>query len=244
MAHGLGILLTQQGEFAAAIPLFERSLAIYRDSADRDEEAKELNSLGISHGYNGDLSTARSLLEESAALAREVGNEQRLAAALTNLGLVESFAGNLDRAAEVLLEAVTLDQKYGDQLGLVLDKHALTVVSLRAGRTREARDLLSATLDYVASARNSDILAAALELAACIAAELGEPLRAARLAGAAAAVRQIAGMPMTDLDTELVEGFLGPVRATMTRAEWDAEYGAGRALSQEQAATLLLTTKE
>jgi predicted ATPase/class 3 adenylate cyclase len=244
VAHGLGILLTQQGEFAAAIPLFERSLAIYRDSADRNEEAKELNSLGISHGYNGDLSTARALLEESAALAREVGNEQRLAAALTNLGLVESFAGDLDRAAEVLLEAVALDQKYGDQLGLVLDKHALTVVSLRAGRTPEAHDLLSATLDYVASARNSDILAAALELAACITAELGEPLRAARLAGAAAAVRQIAGMPMTDLDTELVEGFLGPARATMTRAEWDAEYGAGRALGQEQAATLLLTTKE
>ena len=243
VAHGLGMLLTQQGEFAAAIPLFERSLAIYRDSGDRDEEAKELNSLGISHGYNGDLNTARSLLEESAALAREIGSEQRLAAALTNLGLVESFAGDLDRATGAA-EAVTLDQKYGDQLGLVLDKHALTVVSLRAGRTREARDLLSATLDYVASAGNSDILAAALELAACIAAELGEPLRAARLAGAAAAVRQIAGMPMADLDAELVEGFLGPARATMTRAEWDAEYGAGRALSQEQAATLLLTTKE
>ena len=30
----------------------------------------------------------------------------------------------------------------------------------------------------------------------------------------------------------------------MTDAEWDAEYGAGRVLSQEQAATLLLTLKE
>ncbi|HET7245487.1 MAG TPA: tetratricopeptide repeat protein, partial [Streptosporangiaceae bacterium] len=47
VAHGLGMLLTQQGEFAAAIPLFERSLAIYRDAGDRDQEAKELNSLGI-----------------------------------------------------------------------------------------------------------------------------------------------------------------------------------------------------
>jgi hypothetical protein len=27
----------------------------------------------------------------------------------------------------------------------------------------------------------------------------------------------------------------------MTGAEWDAEYGAGRPLSQEQAATLMLT---
>jgi len=244
VAHGLGILLTQQGEWAAAVPLFERSLAIYRDSGDRDQEARELNSLGITHGYNGDLSTARSLLEESATLAREIGSDQRLAAALTNLGMVENFAGDLDRAAQVLQEAVTLDQKHGDQLGLVLDRHALTMVSLRAGHTRRARDLLSATADYVVSAGNSDILAAALELAACTVAELGEPLRAARLAGAAAAVRQTAGMPAPDLEAELVEGFLGPARATMARAEWDAEYGAGRALSQERAATLLLALHE
>ncbi len=244
VAHGLGMLLTQQGEWAAAVPLFERSLAIYRDSGDRDQEAKELNSLGITHGYNGDLSTARSLLEESAALARDIGSDQRLAAALTNLGMVENFAGDLDRAAQVLQEAVTLDQKQGDQLGLVLDRHALTMVSLRAGHTRRARDMLSVTVDYVVSAGNSDILAAALELAACTVAELGEPLRAARLAGAAAAVRQIAGMPIADLEAELVEGFLGPARSAMARAEWDAEYGGGRALSQEQAATLLLTLNE
>ena len=96
----------------------------------------------------------------------------------------------------------------------------------------------------MASAGNSDILASTLELAACVVAELGEPPRAARLAGAAAAVRQIAGMPIADLDAEMIEAFLAPARATMTRAEWDAEYGAGRALSQEQAAALLLTRKQ
>jgi tetratricopeptide (TPR) repeat protein len=238
------MLLTQQCEFAAAVPLFEQSLAIYRASGDRNEEAKELNSLGITHGYAGDLDTARSLLEQSADLAREIGNEQRLAAALTNLGHVENFAGNLGRAAEVLQGAVTLDEKYGDQLGLALDRQALIMVSLRAGRLQEARDLLSAVLDYVASAGNSDILATTLELAACTIAELGEALRAARLAGAAAAVRQIASMPLAPNDAELLEGFLAPARATLAREKWDAEYGAGRVLSQEQAAALLLALKD
>jgi predicted ATPase len=239
VAHGLGILLTQQNEFAAAIPLFERSLAIWRDSGDRDQEAKELNSLGITHGYHGDLSTARSLLEQSAALSREIASDWRLAAALTNLGLVETIAGDLDRAAQALREAIKLDRQQGDQLGLVLDKHALSMVSLRAGRTREARDLLSSTLDFVVSAGNSDILSSTLELAACTAAELGEPLRAARLAGAAEAVRQLAGMPIAEPDAALLERFLGPARATVTRDQWDAEYRAGRALSQDQTATLL-----
>ena len=244
VAHGLGMLLTQQAEFAAAVPLFERSLAIYRDTGERDQEAKELNSLGITHCYLGDLSTARSLLEESAALARETGNEQRLAAALSNLGLTETIAGDFGCATKVLQEAVALDEKHGDQLGLVYDTHGLTMISLRAGRTGEARDLLSTALDFVASSGDSDILATTLELAACTVAELGEPLRAARLAGAAAAVRQMAGMPIAAHDAELLEGFLAPARATVTHAEWDAEHGAGRALSQEQAAMLLLTLKE
>ena len=208
---------------------------------ERDEESKELNSLGITHGYAGDLDTARSLLEESPGLAREVGNEQRLAAALSNLGRTETIAGDIHRATEVLQEAVTLDEKHGDQLGLVYDNHGLTMISLRAGRTKEARDVLSATLDFVASAGDSDILATTLELAACIAAGLGEPGRAARLAGAAEAVRLIADMPIAGHDAKLLEGFLAPARAATARAEWDAEYGAGRALNQEQAAALLRT---
>jgi hypothetical protein len=51
-------------------------------------------------------------------------------------------------------------------------------------------------------------------------------------------------MPLAADDAEMVEGFLAPARAVTGRAEWDAEYGAGRALSQDQAAALLLTLKE
>ena len=53
----------------------------------------------------------------------------------------------------------------------------------------------------------------------------------ARLAGAAEAIRQKAAMPILDFDAALLERFLGPVRAAIARHEWDAEFGAGRALS-------------
>jgi hypothetical protein len=121
-----------------------------------------------------------------------------------------------------------------------MDQQALTMVRLREGRTTQARDVLSGTLDFVVSAGNPEVLAVALELAGCIAAELGEPLHAARLAGAAEMVRQAAGMPRVDFDAALLERFLGPARAIAGREEWDAELAAGRALSQQQAVTLLL----
>jgi predicted ATPase/class 3 adenylate cyclase/Tfp pilus assembly protein PilF len=239
VAHGLGVLMDTQGEPDAARRLFERSLAIWRDLGELDEQAKELNSLGIAHHHLGDLEAARPLLEESIAIAREIGNPVRLAAALTNLGQLESAAGHFGRATQALQQALALDSEQGDLFGVALDQQSLALVSLRAGRPGEARDLLSGTFDYLASSGNTSFLANILELSAAITAELGDPLRAARLAGAAEAVRQQSGMPRTDLEAARMERYLAPARASVTSQAWAAELAAGRALTQQEAVRVL-----
>ena len=139
---GSGCCCSSRASSHAALPLLERSLAIWRDLGDRDQQARELNSLGITHHHLGDLDTARSLLEDSAAISREIGSDARLAAALTNLGQVESDAGNLDRATQVLQEALAIDQKQGDMLGVAMDQQSLAGVTPprgpRAGGPRPA----------------------------------------------------------------------------------------------------------
>jgi tetratricopeptide (TPR) repeat protein len=240
MMHGLAILLDEQGETAAALPLFERSLAIWRELDDRDEQARELNSLGIIHRHLDDPDTARRLFQQSIALAREIGSDIRLAAALANLGQAESAAGNFDRATQVLREALELDQKEGDVFGVAIDQQSLAVVSLRAGRPRDAREPLRRMVDYVAGVGDSMLVAHALELAAATTAGLGDGLRAARLAGAAAGVRETTGMPITTSDAALLERYLAPARAAAAPGAWQAELAAGRGLSQPQAITLLL----
>jgi hypothetical protein len=72
-----------------------------------------------------------------------------------------------------------------------------------------------------------------------IAAELGDCAQAARLAGAAQSVRQEAGMPASPPDAATLEHFLAPARAAAAPGEWDAALAAGRALTREQAITLL-----
>ena len=191
MAHWLGVLLQQQGELDAALPFLERSLAIWRDLGDRDQQARELNSLGITHHYLGDLDTARSLLEDSVAIARQIGSDVRLAAALTNLGQVESDAGNFDRATQVLQEALALDLKHGDTWGVALDQQSLAGVSLRAGRAagRPATCCPPCSTTSLSSG-DAEFLATTLQMSAAIAADLGDGLRAARLAGAAEGILQ------------------------------------------------------
>ncbi len=240
VAHWLGVLLQQQGHNDMAVPFFERSLAIWRDIDDRGQMARELNSLGITHNHLGDPDTARTLLEDSIAIARTLGNGARLAPALTSLGHVESAAGNIDRATEVLREALSLDRAHGDLLGMAIDQQALAVTSLHAGRAGEAHDLLSASIDYAVSSGDTEFLANTLELAAGVAGHLAAPGRAARLAGAAEGVRQRASLPIPVRDATILEVFLAPARASMPRQAWDAELAAGRALSQQQAAKLLV----
>jgi len=239
VTHGLGVLMDTQGEPDAARQLFERSLAIWRGLGDLDWQARELNSLGIVHNHLGNLEAARSLLRESIAIAREIGNPIRLAAALTNLGQLESAAGRFDSAARALHEALALDRMHGDLLGVTLDQQSLALVSLRAGRPGEARDLLAGTFDYLASSGNTSLFANILELSAAISSALGEPLRAARLEGTAEAIRNQLGMPRTELEISRMEQHLAPARAAVTSEAWAAEIAIGRALSQQEAIALL-----
>ncbi len=239
VAHALGVLMDQLGEPAAARQLFERSLAIWRELGDRQQQARELNSLGIALRHLGDPDTARALLEEAIASNRTIPGSLLLAAPLANLGQLESAAGNFDRATEVLREALALDAEHGDLFGMTVDRHSLALVSLCAGRPGEARDLLSGIFDHVASSGNTALLVNTLELAAAIAVGLGDPLRAARLAGAAGAIRQESGMLITEPEAAMLEQYLAPARAAVSPREWDAELAAGRALSQAEALALL-----
>jgi hypothetical protein len=110
----------------------------------------------------------------------------------------------------------------------------------RAARAREARELQAETLGYVASSGDTEFLLDALELAAIIAADLGEGPRAARLASAAEAHRRQAGMPVGPEDAALLEQYLAPARNATAPQEWAGELAKGAALTDEQAIALLL----
>jgi predicted ATPase/class 3 adenylate cyclase len=238
-AYWLGVMLDEQGEPEAAIRCEERSLAIWRELGDRDEQARVLSRLGLAHWGLGHVDTARSLLEDSVAIARDIGDDLTLSIAQTNLGLLEDEAGNLGRAAHLIRESLTLDRKRGDTFIAVRHQQALATVSLHAGRVLEASTLLAETSDFVASSGSTIFLATALELSACVAAETGDGLRAARLIGAAEAVRHKAGTPTVRDEEAFFERYLAPARAAINRGTWDAELAAGRALTQDQAVTLL-----
>jgi tetratricopeptide (TPR) repeat protein len=239
IAHWLGVLTQQQGETESSLAYFERSLVIARELGDLDQQARELNSLGITHDLLGDLGRARSLLEESADIARAIGDGSRLAAALTNLGHVESHSGNHARSLEVLEEALTLDEGLGDTLGIALDQQSLAAANLRAGQLPRANELLSSMLDYLARSGDAQFFATTLEISACLSTELDDALRAARLFGAARDLRLKASIPNDRRSEAEIEQYVARARKTVSAEAWEGALGASHDLSQEEMITLL-----
>jgi hypothetical protein len=143
----------------------------------------------------------------------------------------DNYTGmDVHRAARIAATA------HGGQV--VLSEATRLLAAARLAAEVSIRDLGVHRLKAIAA--NTEILATTLELSAAVAAELGEGLRAARLAGAAETVRLLAGMPILEFDATLLERFLAPARAAIARHEWDAQFGTGRALTQQQAVALLL----
>ena len=70
VAHGLAVILLQQGDATAAQRLLSRCLDYWRDQGNDQETAKELNSLAVSYRNTGDWGKARELLEEGTVAGR------------------------------------------------------------------------------------------------------------------------------------------------------------------------------
>jgi tetratricopeptide (TPR) repeat protein len=110
-----GFLAIHQGDFGAARPLVEESLATLRALEDRQEIHKLLNALAIVAREQGDLAAARSLFEESLASAREVGNPLGVAVALNNLGWTVLLQGDFEAARALLEECLPLVREVGNR---------------------------------------------------------------------------------------------------------------------------------
>src|SRR5262249_7682210 len=89
-----GWLALFQGDYAAARPHYEASVAIWRALGDRQGLGRALLHLGIITRLQGDLAGGAMAYEESATLVRDVGDHRWLGLVLLELGGVAQQRGD------------------------------------------------------------------------------------------------------------------------------------------------------
>ena len=235
VAHGLAVILLQQGEAAAAQQLLARCLNYWRGRGDDRETAKELNSLAVSYRNIGDWDKARDLLEEGKSLAERSGDKNRLATILSNQGILAIDVGEPSLAIQLFDRAAAVDRELGDSWGEACDRVNLAAARLRAGQIDRADQELRNVAQSAMAVNDIDLTIGLIELLAMVRAEDGDVETSARLCGTADAMREQANLPRPAPDAAHLDRSLAKSRGTVGEDLWSSYVSEGRALSAEDA---------
>ncbi|HEY2954655.1 MAG TPA: protein kinase [Candidatus Eisenbacteria bacterium] len=233
--YGAGYLALWQGEEAAARPLFEESLGISRACGDRQGEARALSGLGLAAKGRGDYEAARSLYEQSLALSREVDDKRGMAAVLNNLGALAWAQSDFAAAGPLYEEGCRYGREAGDGDLTVVTLTGVGWISLQLGDRQVARARLTECVRLVKELGAKLRGAFALEAVAALARSLGEVGRAARLYGAAQALREAIGSPPDRSWGEAHAAIAEGIRHELGEESFARRWASGRALGFEPA---------
>jgi hypothetical protein len=186
---------------------------------------------------NGDLAAAGAHNDRAEQIFRELGLRTRLEIILNNRAYGEIVAGNFEQAEPRLREIA--DTAHGQPRLFSIVNHGLALA--RLGRLDEANVRFAQGLrDATGEARSAEIEFYALEGLAMVAGARGDDLRAARLWGASAAIREATGFVLARAEQAFHDEVVPEVRARIGEAGFDRAWNEGRQLPREQAIELAL----
>jgi predicted ATPase/class 3 adenylate cyclase len=211
--RGEGDLAMTQGDFQAARSWLEESVAAWRQLGAGVEVAQALERLGLVEWAEGDADAVTRRFEEVLPTWREIADDRRACYALMMLGQAACMRGDYVEGGRRYHECEELAKRLGDPRSLMYANHSLADLSLFEGDYGAAFDGYVAGLARAREFGDASWLTYELEGQAIAAAATARPLRAARLAGAAAAQRQKIGLGlMSPWWTRLQDKWLGVAR--------------------------------
>jgi predicted ATPase len=228
--HYLGTLAAQQGDYARARSRYERSLGIRRQIDDQPNVASLLSNLGILARFEDDYARAQQLYTESLAIRRSLGDRWAIANSLNNLGLLARYRDDFDTARAVLEESLAISRELGDKWSIANTLTSLAEIALDQGDGEAARGFLVESLRINRTLGEQRAIAFVLECFAALAAP-DEPARALRLAGAAHALREAIGAPLSPAEQSRLGERLAPARKVLNDAAQQAAVAEGQSLS-------------
>jgi predicted ATPase len=229
------VLVRDRGDIATARARFEEGLLLWRELGDLKAVARALSNLASVVKLQGDYDHARSLYAECLSIFRGLGDRTGVGWSLNYQGDVARDQCDFVSARSLYERALAIFWELGDRWGI-----AGTLADL-GSLAREQRDYSTAHSLYRESIKifqeleHKRGIARLLECFACTAAAQADPERSLRLAGAAAALRQNIGAPLTPTEQRKLEASLDAVRQAISNTAGATAWLQGWALPIEKA---------
>jgi predicted ATPase/class 3 adenylate cyclase len=234
----LGIVARYRGDYGRSTALLEESVERYRATGDRFGRVWTLLNLGRTEAFRGNHERAAGLLAAGARGAQELGNPWGLARARTFQGQVAYARGEYRRAEAWFEESLALHRDApgrGDPWASALALAGLGNVARAQGDSGRAMACYAQSLAASRELGDREEIARCLEDVAALAGAQARPRRAARLLGAAVAIREEIGTPVAPFEREAYERQVAALRSTLGVRDFATAWASGRAMSLEQA---------
>ena len=239
--NALAVFARDRGNVATAHGLFEESLELWRESGDLKAVARALSNLANVVKLQGDFGRARELYGECLSIFRGLGDRAGTAWSINYQGDVARDQGDLAAAERLYEEGLVIFREIGDRWGIA---GTLADLGGLAGEQREyarAHALYRESIKIFQELEHKRGIARLLECFACSAAAQFHAERSLRLAGAAAALRENIGAPLTPAEQAKLEKSLEGARRAISNAAGTTAWLQGWGLPAEKAIGEVLT---
>jgi predicted ATPase/serine/threonine protein kinase len=195
--NALAVHARDQGNLDRSRLLFEETLGLWREVADPLAIARSVSNLANVVRLQGDYTRARSLYEECLSIFGDLGDRTGIAWSLNYEGDVARDQGDTAAARSLYERSLAAFREVGDRWGIAGSLADLGNLARDLGDFAAAHPLYCESIKIFQELTHKRGIARLLEGFACLAAAESQPERALRLAGAAAALRQSLGAPLT-----------------------------------------------
>ncbi|MGI9104552.1 MAG: protein kinase domain-containing protein [Terriglobales bacterium] len=241
--NALAVNARGRGELDSASALFAQSLDLWKELGDPADTARALSNLANVAKLQGDYARASSLYEECLAVFRQIGDAAGAAWTLNYQGDVAGERGDCAAARSFYEQSLAAFRQLRDGWGVASVLSDLANLCRDQAGYAEAHQRYAESITTFCDLGHKRGIARVLECLACSAAVQGDAGHALRMAGAAAALRQRLGAPLTAMEQAKLEKQLESARRALSNAAgltawmegWDmpVEQAVREALAQE-----------
>ena len=242
--HAAGSLATRQGDYEWAAALFEQSLSLSEELGDPSGTARSLLSLGTVAAERGDQERAIELSERAAELYQESGDRRGHALAVSNLGGIALERGEYAKASELSEQAYGLFETLEDSEGMALALVNQGFSALSEQNPERSIELLREALRRLAELEFKDVIGYCFEGLAAVLALTERAEEAAKLLGAAEALRESLGVELAPAEQATHNETVDAVRARLGEERFSDAWRQGKEMSLEQAIAYALEEEE
>jgi tetratricopeptide (TPR) repeat protein len=241
--NDLGNVALAQGDYTAARSFHEESLAIRREVGWTAAIPSSLTNLAEVARHRGDYAAASHMLDEALALVLQFGDRSDTAQIQHCQGVLAAELRDFPRARGLLEAALAALRELGDRQGVAYILHHLGTVSQDTGEYGRAHSLYKESLEILWGMGDRRVIAENLEMLGGIAQAMADRsgaapesrVRAVRIWGAAAALREDAGVHLPVGQLARHDHHIAAARAQLDPTSWDRAWAEGRAMPLEEA---------